>query len=152
MKNFKLIVKDQNNKILHEPEFDTALELEQHKGLILDKNEWNFPTKEVLVPAWQETIPAKDAVLDKDGNIIVPAEPEHIVFHPDELKQVPDVIFDIVDNTAANEAEKVKENKKKADHGDAITALKAIDLNNISNADLKIIAKHLVINFLKDEA
>ncbi|MGZ3770054.1 MAG: hypothetical protein ACXVCP_00420 [Bdellovibrio sp.] len=43
MKNFKLLVKDINNNILHEPEFKTRLEAEEMQALILEKNEWNFP-------------------------------------------------------------------------------------------------------------
>lgn len=151
MKNFKLICKDINGKT-HEPEFDTRLEAEEMQARILDKNEWNFATKEVLVPSWQETIPAKPEVLDDFGNVLEPAIPEHIIVHPDELKQVPDATFEIIDNTIANEAEKAKETQKKSDRNDRVVNLKAIDWSkNLSNVQMQTILKALVEDNLKDE-
>jgi hypothetical protein len=151
MKNFKLIVKHQGI-IKHEPEFDTLEEMQAHQALILEKNEWNFPTKEVVIPAWQETIPAKPEVLDAEGNVLEPAVPEYVVVHPEEIKQVPDVEFETIDNTAANESENVKKEKKHKDRGDRITEFKAIDWSkNLTQKQLQDIVKQLVKEAIKDD-
>ena len=100
---FKLTVTSQPQNglasILHSATYADLATAEFWKQEILEKNEWNFPTRTELVPERTEFIPAVPEQLDEQGQVIVPAQPEQTIVYPAYERQVPDVTITIEDIT-----------------------------------------------------
>jgi hypothetical protein len=166
MKPYKLLVKH-DEKIVHAPSFDTMLELEAHRYLIIAKNDWNFPTKVILVPTRTEIVPAKQEVvqvvpevLDDVGNVIdpehivvlEPAIAEHQVIRPEHEVKVLDVVFEVVDNTAMIADKEAKTVDREKKYQARLTNVKNIDWSKVDTiAELKTIVRVLVEDFLKEQ-
>jgi len=121
---FKLTVSSQPQNelasILHSATYPDLATAEFWKQEILEKNEWNFPTRTELVPERTEVIPAiperievipaVPEQLDEQGQVVIPAQPEQTIVYPaipEQTivypafeKQVPDVTITIEDITA----------------------------------------------------
>jgi hypothetical protein len=98
---FKLIVKDLQNNILHEPTFASLEEAEAMKSDILVFNDWNFPSHLEVKPGWVEVI--------REENM-----PEYTIIHPEQIAKIPDFTIEILDITAEILAEQAQIDAVKA--------------------------------------
>lgn len=132
MKPFKLKITHQG-KTLHEPSFDTLEELKEHRvGIESMGLQFNFPTKQVLKPAWVEEIAATDEV------------PAHQIQHPEEMVTVYDIEIFEEDKTLEIKAEKQTKEAKKLAKEKRKDDRKKLDWSKVNSvAELKAIVKSL---------
>lgn len=118
---FKLLVKDSQGNILHEPRFKTSEEVEEHKlSILASDNPWRFPLKE----------PQQRDLLDENGEVV-----------GSESYQDLDISFEIIDLSPESMGQASKEAEKVARLND----IKAIDLSKISTiAGLKAVVQLLI--------
>lgn len=159
---FKLIVIGKNGR--EQSDFATQAEAQAHFDLYRSKGHWGKEEQVVEheeIPAAYETVihPAEPALLDENGVEVVPAKAEwseQVLISeaiPAWTETIPaEFTYEIEDKTAEVQAEKLKQDTKKADRFSRVDLFKKIDWNTIDTiAELKVIVRALVKEVTKDD-